>query len=77
MKKITFFDQNHGLTPLKKCDLWDCQKFLFSWSYFRQKEKMKKKWHFFVQKHGLTPLEKKIYGSVVFFSIVKKGFLSI
>ena len=29
MKKLAFFDQKHGLTPLEKCDFWDFQKFLF------------------------------------------------
>ena len=28
MEKLAFFDQKHGLTPLEKCDLWDCQKLL-------------------------------------------------
>ena len=27
MKKIAVFDQKHGLTPLKKCDFWDVEKF--------------------------------------------------
>ena len=32
MKKLPFYDQKHGLTPLKKYDFWDNQKFLFSLS---------------------------------------------
>ena len=28
-KKTTFFDQNHGLTPLGKCDFWDFERLNF------------------------------------------------
>ena len=28
-EKIGIFEQKHGLTPLEKCDFWDCQKVLF------------------------------------------------
>ena len=27
--KIAFFDQNHGLTPLEKCDVWHSEKLSF------------------------------------------------
>ena len=30
-KKITFFDQKHGLTPLEKCDFWDFERLNFLW----------------------------------------------
>ena len=29
MKKLAFFDQKHGLTPLEKCDFWHCENFCF------------------------------------------------
>ena len=28
-KKTTFFDQNHGLTRLEKCDFWDFERLHF------------------------------------------------
>ena len=71
---MAFFDQNHGLTPLEKCDFLDFERLNFLWpkivcfvsrillnlfSSLRLSEsKERKKWHFFDQKHGLTPLEK-------------------
>ena len=30
-KKITFFDQKCGLTPLEKCDFWDFERLNFLW----------------------------------------------
>ena len=30
-RKNTFFDQNHGLTPLEKCDFWDFERLKFLW----------------------------------------------
>ena len=30
-KKITFFDQKRGLTPLEKCDFWDFERLNFLW----------------------------------------------
>ena len=29
MKKLAFFDQKHGLTPLQKCDFSDFKKIFF------------------------------------------------
>ena len=29
MKKLAFFNQKNGLTPLEKCDFWDFQNFFF------------------------------------------------
>ena len=73
-KKITFFDQKHGLTPLEKCDFWDFERLKLLWRikvffsiqniikhYFQsyfEEKQIKKKIKFFNQKHGLTPLEK-------------------
>ena len=31
-KKITFFDQKRGLTPLEKCDVWDFERVKFLWA---------------------------------------------
>ena len=31
MKKLAFFDQKHGLTPLEKCDFWDFERLNFLW----------------------------------------------
>ena len=28
-KKITVFEQKHGLTPLEKCDFWDFERLKF------------------------------------------------
>ena len=74
IKKMAFFDQKHGLTPLKKCVFLDFEKFCFLRSkkvffflcrvrkhYSRLiliKFKQRKKLAFFDQKHGLTRLEK-------------------
>jgi len=30
-RRNTFFDQNHGLTPLEKCDFWDFERLKFLW----------------------------------------------
>ena len=30
-KKITVFDQKHGLTPLEKCDFWVFERLNFWW----------------------------------------------
>ena len=30
-KKITFFDQKRGLTPLEKCDFWVFERLNFLW----------------------------------------------
>ena len=74
MKKLAFFDQKHGLTPLEKCDFWDFQRLHFlgpenvlflSRTLFNNifgliltENNFRKKNTFFDQKHGLTPLEK-------------------
>ena len=74
MKKLAFFDQKHGLTPLEKCDFWDSQKCLFLYFKTRFLFLYKVIKHFFYsyfdqipinknlafsdQKHGLTTLEK-------------------
>ena len=71
---MAFFGQKHGLTPFKKCDCLDFEKFYFlttkKVSFFSAKSesiisrlilikfKLRKKLAFFGQKHGLTPLEK-------------------
>ena len=73
-KKITFFDQKHGLTPLEKCDFWDFERLKLLWRikvffsiqniikhYFQcyfEEKQIKKKITVFDQKHGLTPLKK-------------------
>ena len=31
MKKLAFFDQKHGLTPLEKCDFWEFERLNFIW----------------------------------------------
>ena len=73
MKKIAFFNQKRGLTPLKKYHFWDFEKFRF----YTQKtvsflsrtllnlisslvltKAKKRELVFFDQKHGLTPLGK-------------------
>ena len=56
MKKLAFFDQNHGLTPLGKCDFWDWKIFYFivKESFFF--ETLKKK-IFFLKKKFLFYLE--------------------
>ena len=74
LEKWPFLDQNHGLTPLEKCQFFE-----FSTSFFYSlerrffvleyrkryfpglycaKEKKLEKWPFLDQNHGLTPLEK-------------------
>ena len=74
MKKLAFFDQKHGLTPLRKCDFSDFKKiffhsqkkvsflsrslFILISSYILSIKKTMKKLAFFDQKHKLTPLEK-------------------
>ena len=74
MKKRPFLDQNHGLTPLEKCQFSNFLNFLFlkpkkaffgsriSWKIFAWPilpEKTKlEKWSFLDQNHGSTPLEK-------------------
>ena len=73
-KKTTFFDQNHGLTPLEKYDFGDFERLHFLLPkkvffsiyniikhYFQSyfdRNQLKKKTTFFDQKHGLTPLKK-------------------
>ena len=67
-------DQNHGLTPLRKCQFFDSLNFLFLWprkAFFRSRisektfswailplKKMLEKWPISDQNHGLTPLKK-------------------
>ena len=67
-------DQNHGLTPLEKCQFFDFLKFLLLYPtkvYFRSRMSKKtfswpilskknklKKWPFLDDNHGLTPLQK-------------------
>ena len=73
MEKWSFFDQNHGLTPLEKSQFLDFLNFFFyalERRFFVQeyckthfpglycKKKDMEKWSFFDQNHGLTPLEK-------------------
>ena len=71
---MAFFDQKHGLTPLKKCVFFELWKILFfkvkNVSFFSAKWesiisrlilikfKLKIKLAFFWQKYGLTPLKK-------------------
>ena len=70
---MPIFEQNHGLTPLKKCQFLDFFNFLFLLprkalfrsrisknvflAHIAQKKDMEK-WPIFEQNHGLTPLEK-------------------
>ena len=74
LEKWPFLDQNHGLTPLKKFQVFDFLNFLFlrpNNAFFRSrislktfslpilpKKKKLEKWSFFDQNHGLTFLEK-------------------
>ena len=74
LKKWPFLDQNHGLTPLEKCQFFHFLIFLFLQprkAFFFVLEDRKihfpgpfflkkelEKWPFLYQKHGLTPLEK-------------------
>ena len=73
LEKWPFLDQNHGLTPLEKCQFFD---FLISCFYSLERrffvleyhkrhfpdlyclKKKSEKWPFLDQNHGLTPLEK-------------------
>ena len=73
MKKLQLFDQNHGLSPLEKCQfcvLFKCM-FVLSWkarfvmrtspntfSRFILHETKRTKFQIFHQNHGLAPLEK-------------------
>ena len=79
MEKWPIFEQNHGLTPLEKCQFFDFLNFLFllprnaffnsriSWNTFSwpilSKKNKLKKWRIFEQNHGLTPLEKCQYST--------------
>ena len=73
MKKLAFFDQKHGLTPLQKCHFQTLKTFSFIvkksflfiqiiiYPYFQlcfKRKQTMKKLAFFDQKHRLTPLEK-------------------
>ena len=74
LEKWPFLDQNHGLTPLEKCQFFDFFNFFFLQprnAFFRSRisyktfawpilpEKRKlEKWPFLDQNHGLTPLKK-------------------
>ena len=74
LEKWPFLDQNHGLTPLENCQLFELLNFLFLYprkAFFRSrislrifsfyilpKKKKFEKWPFLDQNHGLTPLEK-------------------
>ena len=73
-KKWPFLDENHGLTPLKKCQFFDFLNFLSLLprkAFFRSrmlqktfscrilaKKKKLGKWPFLEHNHGLTPLKK-------------------
>ena len=72
LEKGPFLDQNHGLTPLQKCQIFDCLNFFlyprnqffrsriskktFSWPIFNKKKKLQK-WLFWDQNHQFTPLK--------------------
>ena len=74
LEKWLIFEQNHGLTPLEKCQFFGFFNFLsllprntffrsrISWNSFYlpllPKKKKLEKWPTFEQNHGLTPLEK-------------------
>ena len=73
LKKWPFLDQNHGLTPLKKCQFFDFFNFFFyslgrRFSFLEYSKtrfpglyyikKNLENWLFFDQSHGLTPLGK-------------------
>ena len=74
LEKWLFLDQNHGLTPLEKCQFFDFlnllfllpRKAFFSFQKIRKdifgayfaSKKKFEKWPFLHQNHGLTPLEK-------------------
>ena len=71
---MAFFGQKHGLTPFKKCFVFDLEKLYFlrtkKVSFFSARSesiisrlilikfKLRKKLAFFGLKHGLTPLKK-------------------
>ena len=75
LEKWPFLDQNHGLTPLEKCQFFDFLNFLFLQprkAFFRsrisqntfswsilRKKKKLEKWPFLDQYHGLNPLVKR------------------
>ena len=79
IKKLTIFDQNHGLAPLGKFQFFNFFSFLFSSSrktFFRSriswhtfswpifpKIKTWKNCQFFYQNHGLTPLENSTFST--------------
>ena len=68
-ENVDFYDENHGLTPLKKCHFSTFEKLLFLYSQilsFSSKtlflgsfcpKKVKEKFEIFNKNHGLTPLE--------------------
>ena len=74
LEKWHFLEQNHGKTPLEKCQFFDYLNFLFlkpRKTFFRcrislrifswpilPKKKKLEKWPFLDQNHGSTPLEK-------------------
>ena len=71
LEKWPFLNQNHGLTPLKKCQFFDFLNFLFLEKRFFVLENHKRhfpgphflqkklgKWPFLDQNHGVTDLEK-------------------
>ena len=86
MEKWPYLDQNHGLTPLEKCQFFDILNFLFlqprkaffqsrisKKSFFRpilSKKQSSKNGQFWTKNHGLTPLEK-----LQFFDILNFLFL--
>ena len=73
-EKWPFFGQNHGLTPLEKCQFFVFLNFLFLsprkaffvleyhkrhfFGLYCLKKRKLEKWLFLVQNRGLTPLEK-------------------
>ena len=75
LKKRPFLDQNHGLTPLEKCQFYDFLNFLFLQhrnAFFLCQNIVKdiflayiaskekvKKWPFLDKNHGLTPFKKQ------------------
>ena len=86
LEKWPYLDQNHGLTPLEKCQ---CFEFLYFFFFIAQKgafsfqiivkvifltnialQKRLEKWPYLDQNHGLTPLEK-----LQFFDILNFLFL--
>ena len=77
LEKWPYFDENHGLTPLEKCQFYDFVNFLFlqprkAFFLFQNiikdiflaniaKKKTLKKLPFFDQNHGLTPFAKRSF----------------